>query len=284
MQQTNALSGYIRLHRSILQWEWHTDPNTLSVFIHCLALANFQDTKWHDIVIPRGSFVGSRASLAEKTGLSEKQVRTSIERLKRSGNLATKSTNKYTVYTVENYDQFQTDGQQEGRPEASKGPAKGQQRATAEKRQKRQEGKKEDSKESKRVSDPLQMVRELFPSCSDEFFDAWAAFLQMRKDTKSAVRSARAINALAKDLKNVCRSGSEAEMIAILDRSTAHNWKSFYELKTQQGQAKPGYRGHKVSEQPQLPGWYDEIPEEKASPEELQEALRLTENLKGNKQ
>ena len=122
MEQANFLSGYIKLHRSILQWEWHTDPNTLSVFIHCLALANFQDTKWRDIVIPRGSFVGSRASLAEKTGLSEKQVRTSIERLKRAGNLATKSTNKYTVYTVENYDRFQTDGQQEGQQRASKGP------------------------------------------------------------------------------------------------------------------------------------------------------------------
>ena len=283
MEQTNFSDGYILVHRSFLRWEWHTDPNTVSLFMHCLLMANHDDVKWRGMTIPRGSFVSSLAHLAQNTGLSEREVRTALKHLKSTGSVTGKSTNKFTLYTVENYDQYQRSDRPDDRQATGKRQADDRQ-ATTNKSNKSNKSKKEDSKESKRVSDPLQMVRELFPSCSDEFFDAWAAFLQMRKDTKSAVRSARAINALAKDLKNVCRSGSEAEMITILDRSTAHNWKSFYELKTQQGQAKPGYRGHKVSEQPQLPGWYDEIPEEKASPEELQEALRLTENLKGNKQ
>ena len=148
MEQSNFLSGYIKLHRSILQWEWHTDPNTLSLFIHCLALANFQDTKWRGIEIPRGSFIGSIASLAEKTGLSEKQVRTSLKRLKAAGNLASQSTNRYTIYKVENYDMYQAEGKPEGSLRASKGQARGN--SGRKKRKTRRKRRKTKRKKEKR--------------------------------------------------------------------------------------------------------------------------------------
>ena len=242
MQQTNALSGYIRLHRSILQWEWHTDPNALSVFIHCLALANFQDTKWHDIVIPRGSFVGSRASLAEKTGLSEKQVRISIERLKRAGNLTTKSTNKYTIYTVENYDQFQTDGQPEGQQRASKGPAKGQQRATAEKRQKRQEGKEvktKEKKEKKEKFEPKKMIEEYTEDSS--LRDALVDFLDFRRSAKAAVSTKRQMQLLLKKLDELSH-GNPQTKIKIVNQSIERGWKGFFELREEKyGRTSTGY-------------------------------------------
>ena len=241
MQQTNALSGYIKLHRSILQWEWHTDPNTLSLFIHCLALANFQDTKWRGIEIPRGSFVGSIASLAEKTGLSQKQVRTSLKRLKEAGNVASQSTNRYTIYKVENYDTYQSEGKPEGRLEASRGQARGKQGATAKERKERQEGKEEKQKEKKKKEkfEPKRMIEDYTdnPSLRDALLD----FLDFRKSAKAAVTTKGQMQLLLKKLDELSR-GNPQTKVKIVNQSIERGWKGFFELREERyGRTSGGY-------------------------------------------
>lgn len=127
-------TGYIKLHRRILNWEWYDDIITKSVFLHCLLKANHTEKKWRGITIPRGSFITSYAKLAEELKLSKKQIRTAIEKLKTTGELAHKTTNKYSIITVINYSLYQSEGIQddiqEGTQRALKGQAEGTQRAT----------------------------------------------------------------------------------------------------------------------------------------------------------
>ena len=101
--------GYIKLYRSLLKWEWIDNPNVLSVFIHCLLLANWEDKKWHGKVIERGEFITSIEKLSTYTGLSIQQTRTALNKLNESGELVTKTQRgrKYTIIRVCNYDNYQ---------------------------------------------------------------------------------------------------------------------------------------------------------------------------------
>jgi hypothetical protein len=126
--------GFIKLYRKIIDWEWYTDVNTKSLFIHLLLMANHADQRWRGQVIKRGSLVTSYGSLAVQTGLSVKQVRNSLKKLEKTGDVASKSTNRNTLIMVLNYDSYQSMGQTKGIQTADNGHTIGQtegnQRAT----------------------------------------------------------------------------------------------------------------------------------------------------------
>lgn len=98
---------WIKLHRKISNWEWWDDVNTAHLFIHCLLRANFEDARWHGEVVKRGSFVTGREKLSKETGLTQQQVRTSLKKLQNTGEISVKSTNKYTVINICNYNDYQ---------------------------------------------------------------------------------------------------------------------------------------------------------------------------------
>ena len=101
------MSGWICLHRKFLSWEWYSDLNTKSLFIHLLIKANFEDKKWQGVEIKRGQFLTGRKVLAKETGLSEQQVRTALERLKSTNEITIKSTSRYSIITLNNYNTYQ---------------------------------------------------------------------------------------------------------------------------------------------------------------------------------
>lgn len=105
----NGKSGFVKLHRSMLGWEWYDDPNTFRVFVHILLRANYEDKRWHGIEIKRGQLLTSRAKLAKETRLSERAVRTALNHLKSTGELTIEATNQRTLVTVANYDVYQSD-------------------------------------------------------------------------------------------------------------------------------------------------------------------------------
>ena len=121
------MEGWIKLHRSMLEWEWIDNPNVLLVFIHCLLRANYQDTKYHGEDVERGTFITSYSKLSESTGLTIKQVRSAIEKLTETGEVRAKSGQgkKHTVIRVCNYDKFQ-----EGEVREKSGRSEGEVRAT----------------------------------------------------------------------------------------------------------------------------------------------------------
>ena len=125
--------GWIKLHRGLTEWEWYDDINTSRLFIHCLLKANHKDKKWRGLDIKRGSFWTSLDTLSEETGLSKKCVRTSLDRLKATCELADKghSTGRLRgrMVTVCKYDSYQAEGIQEAHEGADKGQTEGTQRA-----------------------------------------------------------------------------------------------------------------------------------------------------------
>lgn len=104
----NELNGYIKVYRSFLQWEWHDDQSMVSVFIHCILLANWKSKRYHGTTIHRGSFVTSIANLASICGLAPNTVRRCLKRLQDTGELYVQSSNKGTVITVKNYSNYQS--------------------------------------------------------------------------------------------------------------------------------------------------------------------------------
>ena len=146
--------GFIKIHRSFLDWEWYTDTKTKTVFLHCILAANWKEGKFKGQTIPRGSFVSSYPQLAQQTELSIKSIRTALNHLKETGEVAVKSTSQYSIITVVNYDLYQDDGRQNGRQRAGKGQAKGRQRATIEEKKEKKEGKKVRKERETRASEP----------------------------------------------------------------------------------------------------------------------------------
>ena len=117
--------GWVKMHRSMMDSQWYTDFKTNHLFLHCIFKANTEDKIWRNEEIKRGQFITSVARLVDETGLSTKQVRSSLKKLQESQNVANKTTNKYTMITVLNYDEYQDEGKQR----ANKGQTKGKQRA-----------------------------------------------------------------------------------------------------------------------------------------------------------
>ena len=101
------LNGYICLYRSLLSWEWHDNPSTGWLFVNLLLLANIAPANWQGITLERGQVVTGRKALAIQTGLSERQVRTALDHLEKTGELTIKTTSKYSLITIANYGKFQ---------------------------------------------------------------------------------------------------------------------------------------------------------------------------------
>jgi DnaD/phage-associated family protein len=104
--------GFIKIYRSLLQWEWYEDINTTRLFIHCLLMANWEDNNWQGLLLKRGSFVTSINRLSKETGLTVQQTRTAINKLKSTCNITSKTTSKYTVISIQNYDKLQENNKQ----------------------------------------------------------------------------------------------------------------------------------------------------------------------------
>lgn len=99
--------GFISLHRKILDWEWYHDHNTTRLFIHLLMKAAHQNTKWQGQQILRGQLITGRKVLAVETGISERSIRTCLENLKTTNELTIKTTNRFSLITLVNYEIYQ---------------------------------------------------------------------------------------------------------------------------------------------------------------------------------
>lgn len=100
-------NGFIKLYRSLLDWEWWDDINTFRLFVTILMLANWKDKKWHGRKIKRGSLWTSLQSLSEASGLTIRQVRVSLDKLILTNEVTSEVTNSGRLITVVNYGFFQ---------------------------------------------------------------------------------------------------------------------------------------------------------------------------------
>ena len=100
----------------------------------CLLKASHKETTqlvgFQEVHLQPGEFIFGRKKAAKDTGLSEKNIRTSLSYLKLCSNVATTRASKFTIIRIENWDLYQGLGQVDGQETATKGPSNGHQTAT----------------------------------------------------------------------------------------------------------------------------------------------------------
>ncbi len=104
--------GWIKLHRSMLRWEWYDEPNTKILFLHLLLTVSIETQHWHGILVPRGARIASLQTLAEETGLSIQKIRTALDHLETTGELTRKKQGKATVIALTNFIRYQEDNRE----------------------------------------------------------------------------------------------------------------------------------------------------------------------------
>ena len=115
-----TIETFVKVYRKFTEWEWYDDINVSRVFLHLLITVNWTDRRWRGQVVKRGSITSSYEKLATETGLSVMQVRTAIKKLQSTGEITSKSSNKNTVFIVNNYDLYQGSNKQNNEPVTSK--------------------------------------------------------------------------------------------------------------------------------------------------------------------
>lgn len=101
------MDGYILIHRKLCEWQWYKDSNTKSLFIDLLLDANWQESKSGYLTIERGQVLTSLKRMSLRTGLTFREIRTSLDKLQKSGEIDKQTTNKYTIITINKYNDYQ---------------------------------------------------------------------------------------------------------------------------------------------------------------------------------
>lgn len=101
------MSGWIKVHRQILEWEWYSDNNCFRLFIHLLLKANHKERRFKGIELQIGSIVTSRDLLSKETGLTGQQIRTALNKLISTNEITSISSSQGTIIQVVNYEKYQ---------------------------------------------------------------------------------------------------------------------------------------------------------------------------------
>lgn len=103
-----SMDWFIQLHKKICEWEWYTDIPTKTLFFHILLKCNYKEAKWRGKTINPWEFITSLEHLSLETWLTRQQVRTAIEKLKKTWEITHKATNDYTMLVLNNWDTYNT--------------------------------------------------------------------------------------------------------------------------------------------------------------------------------
>ena len=105
----SGLNGFIKIHRKLIEWGWYSDCVVKDVFLHILMTANFKSGHYMGYELHPGQAIIGRRSMSNYLGFSEQQIRTALKKLESTGEITLKSTNRFTIATVENWGTYQCD-------------------------------------------------------------------------------------------------------------------------------------------------------------------------------
>lgn len=101
------MSGWIKLHKNMLEWEWYHDTNCRLVFLHLLLTVNYKPSRFEGQTIEPGSRVCGYPTLAAEIGISVRSLRTVFYKLKATGELTVKTHSKYSIVSITNWKKYQ---------------------------------------------------------------------------------------------------------------------------------------------------------------------------------
>jgi hypothetical protein len=164
----------------------------------CLLKATHRETAemvgYQCVQLQPGEFVFGRHKAAQETGLSEQTIRTCLLHLEKLGNLTIKTTNKFSILTIEKWEDYQSSDQQPTSKSTSSQPA-GNQHLTTNKHISTKEQKKEEETPPESCSKPAgSNGSQPTKKYSGSFEAFWKAYPGPRKGSKwKAYKSWQAI-------------------------------------------------------------------------------------------
>jgi hypothetical protein len=110
-QESPTKTGYIKLYRSAIEKGWLTNPVLWTFWCYCMLKASHkritQFVGKQQITLQPGQFVFGRKKAAKELKRSEREIRTCCEVLKKLQNVTIKTTNKFSIITVVNWNTYQ---------------------------------------------------------------------------------------------------------------------------------------------------------------------------------
>jgi DNA-binding transcriptional MerR regulator len=184
------MSGWIKIHRKFLEWEWFNKSEAVHLFMYMLLKANHKDGKWQGMEVKRGQFISSLGNISNATGISVQTIRTILKKLEKTNEIELKSTSQFTIVTISKYDCYQEQTDEINKPLTNNQQATNKQLTT----------NKNDKKE--RMLFIVPSLQEVSAYCqernnnvdSQKFFDfyeskGWMVGKNKMKDWKAAVRT-----------------------------------------------------------------------------------------------
>ncbi|HFI7945512.1 TPA: DNA replication protein [Escherichia coli] len=114
LQQPHQSSGkgYALLHRKIMDVPFYKDAEAAHLWVHLTLKAKhtpeYVMTDAGEILVGRGKLLGGRNSLAFETGLKPDRVQYLLRKFKKLGMIDWVSHGKFSVFSVEKYDDYQS--------------------------------------------------------------------------------------------------------------------------------------------------------------------------------
>ena len=105
--------GWVKIWRKTLDSGILQNPPLCSFWMWCLLKASYKRCKvsvgFQEVPLKPGEFVFGRKNAAIELKLSEQTIRTCVDTLKKRQSITIKSTNRFSVITITNWDIYQGD-------------------------------------------------------------------------------------------------------------------------------------------------------------------------------
>jgi len=112
MEAPDALEdGFILIYRDLINKPYFVDSKTVHLMLYLLLKANYKPKdvfiRGQIVKVKRGQLIFGRKAASEKTGLTEQEIRTRLQFLRNAEFLTSKTTNRFSLITICNYDHYQ---------------------------------------------------------------------------------------------------------------------------------------------------------------------------------
>lgn len=121
----------IKIHRQIDDRWRRSKPNTFSLFLYLLTNANIKPSYLHWHFIDKWDCVVGRKSTSKHLGMTEQQLRTSLEHLKSTNEITIKTTSQFSIITVCKWEEYQSTEKKQPTKQPTNQPTSNQQVTTS---------------------------------------------------------------------------------------------------------------------------------------------------------
>jgi hypothetical protein len=237
--------GYVKVWRKVQDSGLMQMPNTFALFMHILFSATHKDIKVGTsngvIELKRGQYISGLIRLSSELKQSIQEIRTSLKRLEALSVISIKSTNKYSIYTIENYSIYQDDNTLDNKQITNNQQTDNKQSTT------KQEHKHINTKEDYIYQ--LAMLTDL--GIDEKLANTWLAIRKKKRQPLTEF-------SLKATLREVEKAGItlEAAIVKCCEKTWAGFEARYLENEKQIGQQKP-MKGHGVVSDSQFKEWLE---------------------------